>query len=181
MADRDALDSLLGDMALHQDQIAGCIPTPARNHAMAAELFERLDRQAAEPKVPEPAPSPTRDASEPRPSDLEAAKRGYRILRDEQLGKAETVKLGPKTLERYEKVMARVRLLMTKKERGPLGQPTWAERVGDVLADHYDPRCGATLAERKAHAARRMAALVDESNTTFGAWWADAPKKVTVG
>jgi hypothetical protein len=180
MASRDALDALLGDMAGHQVEHNHEIPTPAKNQAMAAELLEVLDRKASEP-APPPMVLDTPGPESPRPSDMEAEKRGFKILRGEELGKERHVKLGPKTLERYEKMRSRIKLLMTKRERGPLGQPSWAERVGDVLADHYDPKCGRTLQERKAHAAKRMATLVEESNAVFGPWWADPPKKVIVG
>lgn len=199
MSDREALDALLGDMASHQAEHSHTLPTPAQNQALAAELLERLDRKAA---APAPAPAPivvdAPDASRPRPSDVEAAKRGFKIKRGDELGKDHEVKLGPATLERYEKVRLRVKLLMSKTETGPLGQPSWAERYGAVLSlgftgrtekeveavrRSFGPKIAAVHLEHggKKSAALALKMLIEESNAAFGPWWAEMPKRIQVG
>jgi hypothetical protein len=196
-ADREALDALLGDMASHQAEVNHALPTPDQNQALAAELLERLDLKASAPP-PAPVVVDLPDASRPRASDLEAAKRGFTIKRGDELGKDQEVKLGPATLERYEKVRLRVKLLMSKTESGPLGQPSWAARYGAVLSlgftgrtekeiesvrRSFGPKIAAVHLEHggKKSAVLALKMLIEESNAAFGPWWAETPRRIQVG
>lgn len=197
MADREALDLLLGDMAGHQT-LTGRETTPTRNQALAAEVFERLDRKAQEPKPAAPVVADAPDPNEPKLSDIEAKKRGFRILRGDKVPEGAPLVLDGKTLERYEKVSERVQLLLSKPERGPLGQPSWRERVLAVQSLQFTGRSvreidavrkafGMKIASvharsgGRASAALAISMIVELSNEVFGPWWAEQPKPVVVG
>lgn len=184
MADRGGLDLMLGDMAAHQTRFQG-ETTPDANQALAARALERLDQKQAEadgrPKYEKmgPAPIPT---APPAQAAAEAAKRGFKLVRlPSDPGENLVAPVTGRALAMYRGIRERVLLLLTKRESGPLGQPSWRDRVLAIQADHYDVKCGRTLKERKAHAARRMLNLVEESSATFGPWWAEKPKRVQVG
>lgn len=184
MADREGIELFLGDMAGHQAATAGQT-TPGRNQALAADLFERLDQKRAEQAgklQPKPAAEPPPVAAEPRASDLEAKRRGYRILRGGDLSPRTPVPggdvpliatWGPREQEYYRAVSARVRLLLDRPEPGILGAPSWRDQALAVLA------VGAT-GQRKL-AAKMMMELVKASEAAFGAVFATQGPKVFVG
>lgn len=198
MADREALDLFTADMAAHQ-LATGRMPTPGQNQAMAAEVFERLDQKAADvaPKVVADAPAGAEESLRTRHGAVPIERDGYRVLRGENLPVV-TVKMGPRTLERYEKIRRRVKLLLTKTESGPLGAPSWAERMWAALSLKVTGRSerevvavgrlfGLELAIVHQHqggarsSSLAVLRLVEESSAVFGAWDADPPKKVMVG
>jgi hypothetical protein len=153
MSDREALDLFLGDMAGHQAQFVG-ETTPSANQSMAAALFEQMDQKRADVAgrlVSAPAAADPAPADE-RPSRVEAAKRGFEF-KDER----------------------RVALLLSKDESGPLGAPSWRARVMAIMALKY------AKPELRVTAGAQLAALVEESNATFGAWYAERPKRIQVG
>lgn len=201
MADREALDLMTGDMAGHQ-AATGRLPTPAENQALAAQVFERLDHKAAEakPRVTPDPPAREVDAADSGGSAAaaKAQQMGYRMLRERDLPELVPVKMGPQTLERYEKIRARVKLLLTKVESGPLGAPSWADRMWAALSLKMTGRTereviavgrlfGIELAIIHQHqggkvsSAKAVLRLVEESSAVFGPWYADAPAKVMVG
>lgn len=184
MADRESFDLFLGDLAAGQSHRE---VTPRANQALAAELFERLDQKRAEQEgrlapAPAPPPAPTADA-EPRAADLEAKRRGYRILRGGDLspsaagnGANETPLIATWTQREqwyYAAVSARVKLLLRHPESGPLGQPSWRDRALAVLSL-------AATGQRQL-AAHQMAELCRDSEAVFGSMFIERLPKVFVG
>jgi hypothetical protein len=178
MADREALDLFLGDMAGHQAQFVG-ETTPSANQSMAAALFEQMDQKRADvagrlvsaPAAADPAPA------DERPSRVEAAKRGFEFKDESQLPDEKPIAdvWSQRDVQRYEKVQRRVALLLSKDESGPLGAPSWRARVMAIMALKY------AKPELRVTAGAQLAALVEESNATFGAWYAERPKRIQVG
>jgi hypothetical protein len=164
-------------MAQHQRCFAGEVQGEG-NRLLAAALFERLDHRAAEHR---PAPPPAVSPPEERTVDVRG--RDYRIVTrttTEKIEKASaaprsTLLADPRALERYEKMQARVNLLMEKRERGPLDTPSWRERVlaalywGNLSAAQ---RRAAGLTERDAdmRMAQELKAVLDDSSRLFGDW-----------
>lgn len=180
MADREALDLFLGDMASHQAAHVG-ETTPSANQSMAAELFERMDQKRADAeraiKTPASMAADPFPAGADRPSRVEAIKRGFEFKDESQLPEEKPIEKvwSQRDVKRYEKVQRRVALLLTKDESGPLGAPSWRARVMAVMALKY------AKPELRATAGAQLAALVEESNATFGAWYAEKPKRIQVG
>jgi hypothetical protein len=200
MSDREALDLFLGDMAGHQAVHAG-ETTPSANQALAAQLFERLDQKAAdaERRMAPVSSSPDPVPDEERPSRKEAEKRGYTFkeLPDPEPSEEAPPQnvLGPRTLELYEKINARLRLLLSKVESGPLGSPSWRDRVLAAQSLRVTGRTEKEVAAvgrlfglelaliharsgGKVSAARAVIKLINESDAAFGSWKADAPRKM---
>lgn len=186
MADRDGFDAFLGDMATHQVERVGAEPTPRANHALAAELFERIDQKRDEQArrlQPKPTAEPPPVAAEPRASDLEAKRRGYRILRGGDLSPRSprpdanvpvVATWGKREQEFYAAVTARLHLLLHKPEPGLLGAPSWRDRALAVLAVGMQPG-GRRLS------AQMMIELVKESEAAFGSAFAVAGPRIYVG
>lgn len=172
MSDREAFDAFLGDMAGHQASHVGEV-TGAANQRLAAPLFERLDLQAAERK---PAPPPLPAAPpEVRQSDIEAQKRGFRIIRDERELPAIAPPLSIRDQVRAAAIKRRLEFLLGKVERGPLGQPSWAERLRSILLDQViDPRTRTAVA-------RKTLALIEESEIVFGSIFRERTRRIQVG
>ena len=169
MSDRESFDAFLGDMAGHQSAHVGEV-TGRANQVLAAPLFERLDNQEAERK---PAPPPLPAAPPPvRQSDIEAAKRGYRIVRAEDELPAIAPPMSIADRVRAAAYKRRLELLLSKVETGPLGQPSWAQRLKAILVEQVvDPRT-------RTKVARATLALVEESELVFGSIFTEAPRKV---
>jgi hypothetical protein len=81
----------------------------------------------------------------------------------------------PAMMRQAVKLRARIDLLLTKMESGPLGAPSWHHRVLAILALKY---AGPALA---ATAGAQMAELVEQSSAVFGDWRAEKPRRVQVG
>jgi hypothetical protein len=177
-ADRlEGLDVLQSDMAAHQRTFAGEV-SAEDNRLLAAALFERMDQRAAASPTLVSAPS------EP-PTELRADVEGreYRIVRTETTEAAEaaaaaprsTLLADPRTFERYEKMQARVNLLLGKAEPGPLGAPSWRARVlaalywGNLSAAQLR-RVGLTKADADRCMAGELKAVLDDSSRLFGDW-----------
>ena len=172
MSDREAFDMFLGDMAGHQAAHVGEV-TGHANQRMAAPVFERLDNQAAERK---PAPPPLPAAPpEVRQSDIEAQKRGYTIVRDEAELPAIAAPLSLRDQIRAAATRRRMELLLSKVERGPLGQASWSERLRSILLHQIQNT------RTRTEVARLVNALIAESEMVFGSIFAERPRRIQVG
>jgi hypothetical protein len=181
---REALDDLQGDMAAHQRRHIGEV-TASANQSLAASAFERLERERAEAKpvsTPEPVGSlPIETKTERREGEHGAYT--VKTEADKPMLRTATKAEG----EFFAKAMPRIELLLTKLETGPLGQPSWHQRVLAVMS-HKSKVAGARMSGLHDYADaldRRflleLLALLDDSSRLFGDWRADdAPTKVTV-
>ncbi len=179
MADREAFDMFLGDMAAHQASHDG-ETTPGANQALAAPMFERFEQKRADQErrmtpavVPDPLP-PT----EERLSRIEAAKRGFRFVEDSQLPADRPIEKhwSKRTVVEFRKKMARVRFLLSLHDSGPLGQPSWSLQVQAITAA---AKFGTPEAKNQARV--DLEALLERSNQYFGDWRAEKSKLVMVG
>lgn len=173
MSDREALDAMLGDMAGHQTNHVGEV-TPGANVRLAVPLFERLDQQRAEADRKIVAARPTSPVPEVRVSDIEAKKRGWTFDRSPELP-AVSAPLSKRDQERADATLRRLSLLLSKVERGPMGQPSWADRVKALLVMQV------TRASSRTDVARQVNDLIAESEIVFGSIHAERARKVYVG
>ncbi len=181
---RESLDDLQADMAAHQKRFSGEV-TASSNQALAAGAIERVEREQAErprlsivPDVEGSAPIVTK-------TERREGKHGRYTVRTEP--DKPMLRQGTKAeLDFLAHALPRVELLLTKEETGPLGQPSWKQRVLAVM--EFKSRVpGLRLAGLKEEADRldrryllELLALLDDSNQLFGDWKADAPTKITV-
>jgi hypothetical protein len=181
---RGAVDDLRGDMAAHQ-RVTGAEVTDARNHSMAADLVQRLEREQSGHVAPPPTP-PQQTRQERRRERREGRFGAYHI--DTAPGDDVAVREASQAeLWFLAHAMPRVELLLSKMETGPLGQPSWRDRVLAVMQRKSLVQ-GMRTAGLHAEAAdldRRfmfeLSTLLEESNATFGDWKADKPRLVMVG
>lgn len=179
MADREALDMFLGDMAAHQAQHVG-ETTPDANQRLAAQVFERLDQKIADQErrlkpaaIIDPGPP-----VEERASRLEAAKRGFVFRSDAELPAEVPIAQAwsKRQVREFQKKMDRINLLLSKTESGPLGTPSWSLQVQAITAA---ARFGKPEVRNQARV--ELEELLERSNLTFGDWRADKPKRIQVG
>jgi hypothetical protein len=78
------------------------------------------------------------------------------------------VTASPADLERAGRIQRRLELLLTKPERGPLGQPSWRERVMAITMLRF------TIGVDPRRLAQELADLVEASSASFGSW--DVPE-----
>ena len=173
MSDREALDAMLGDMAGHQTNHVGEV-TPGANARLAVPLFERLDQQRAEEdrKI-----APARTISpvpEVRASDIEAKKRGWTFDRSAELPMV-AAPLSKRDRSRASATLRRLSLLLSKVERGPMGQPSWADRVKAILVLQV------ARVNSRTDVARQVNDLIAESEIVFGSIHAERARKVYIG
>ncbi len=126
------------------------------------------------PPLPDPAKQKERIPDEESSAVAHAKDLGWDLTRepdspDQELDLTEQVPAI--TIEFYERLNARVLLLMSKEDRGPLGQPSWKERV---LSCVY---LRAQKIDRK-RVSLELITLCEKSNAVFGDWKKDPPKKL---
>lgn len=188
MSDRAAFDNFVADMSAHQAEHAGEV-TGSANQALAAPVFEKLDQQAAEAPYEWPAGRTHPDEVKPRgflterQSDIEARKRGWRLVREDDLAPESSAPpvvktFTPRELELYEAISQRVSLLLSKPESGPMGAPSWRARYLAIVAEKM-AQPGNKEAARVA--ALKTLELCSESEAAFGPIHAVRPKLVMVG
>lgn len=185
-------DSFARDMAETQ-RSQGKMPTPSVNARLAVPLFERLERKQEDARLriqPKPvtAPRPERprgmvpvqtthqsgattidretgQVRELRDVPLEL---GYKMVHHHDDDEPATLHLAdPIQIAFFERMSARVGLLLSKRESGPLGQPSWRKRVYEIMSTRAVRRF--TPNQRKV----ALVALCEESNETFGDWKKD--------
>jgi hypothetical protein len=174
----EAIDALQADMAAHQRQHVAEV-TASANQRLAVETIERLARQNADAS---PVAAPAESPSDVR--HLEVDGRRY------TLDKAPDSKPMYRPASQFEhevirRAMPRLAMLLTKKDSGPFGSPSWADRTHAAmyfkvksieaihakqtdLAEYYEQAYQLDLAE-----------LLEASNQPFGDWRKDAPTTVS--
>jgi hypothetical protein len=170
-------ESFASDMAEHQKK-TGKLPTPAENARLAVPMFEMLEQKLADEAQRQALAAPTK--VDPRPSEInrdslrrECERRGRGSAADflaikRMPDKAPiAVAPDPADLERGMRMLRRVQLLMTKRDEGVLGLPSWAQRAKAVLFLKFagaDPR----------RIAFELVQLCEDSIPAFGPW--DVPE-----
>ena len=182
MADLEARDLLEADMFRHETRFNGEVHA-SRNQALAAEALRELDRQRAvsPPSVaPEPVAQPDRFTQ-----------------RRELNGHKYTLDKAPDTTPMYRAAsdfeanvlrhaMPRIKRLLTERDSGPLGTPSWRVRV---LAACYfkikaheaatSGRPGESDIFERAYQ-QDLYELLEASNQPFGDWRKSAPEKIQI-
>jgi len=177
----EGVEGLREDMALHQRRFSGEV-TDSANHALAAEAIVRLEREQADAK-----PVPIASAPEPMPATerREVNGRAYTVQR-EAVDTTKIRKASPEEHRFLTHALPRIELLLTKHDRGPMGQPSWHERTMAVLeiksrvAGLRQIRRPDLAAEMDLRFMFEMLELLNDSNRLFGDWEADAPTRITV-
>lgn len=171
---RDVLkDSFAHDMAEHQ-RATGKEPTPAANERLAVPLFEMLEQKLADEARRQAAAPPVKVDPRPRLAGdalrEECKKRGreraadFMAIQRLPTAQAAAPKVAPEDLERARRIERRLHLLMRHPERGPLGQPSWRERVMAVTMLRF------TIGVDRRRLAQELADLVEASVQPFGPW-----------
>ncbi len=178
---RSAVDGLRSDMAGHQRQFSSNV-TDAQNHTLAAETIERVEREMAD-AGPGPVAEPTPVALPPMSREFDDRK--YTLARaPEAAGSVRQATSAEHDFLRH--ALPRMNLLMTKRETGPLGQPSWSQRVEAVTAlrTHATSLQKAGQLELAESMDRRFLfefmRLLEESSAPFGDWKADPAARITV-
>jgi hypothetical protein len=181
------LDALQQDMRDHELQYGSGEVHASRNQAMAVDAITRIDRERAETKPT--APVPVLDAVPPPPRSIERREgvHGSYIVDKSPTDDVRVRSASPAEAWFMTHAIQRLELLITKVESGPLGQPSWRDRVQAVLelrsrvpglrhlgahgaADDLENRFTFELME-----------LLEASCATFGDWKTDQPRLAMVG
>lgn len=167
---RAGLDALQGDMAAHQRAFRGEV-TGEANRRLAADTFAELERSGQlEPAGDILAPPPD---PEPERTTREVDGRAY------QLTKAPDREGAPLRMSRAErdlelKMLQRLQLLLTLRDEGILGAPSWRTRAESVMALMVMP--GGVL-----RFAQELDQLLEDSIKPFGDWKVDPDRRIYVG
>jgi hypothetical protein len=167
---RAGLDALQGDMAAHPRAFHGEV-TGEANRRLAADTFAELERsgqleQAEALIAPPPEPEVER-------TTREVDGRAY------QLTKAPDREGAPLRMSRAErdlelKMLQRLQLLLTLRDEGILGAPSWRTRAESVMALMVMP--GGVL-----RFAQELDQLLEDSIKPFGDWKVDPDRRIYVG
>lgn len=153
-------DSFDADMAKSQ-RLRGELPSVRENEALRTSFLEQFEQRV---EAGRHAGATATEAESEGVAEQHAAERGFRM---ERLPDKEPVSVveqwDAKTLAEFQLMNARVELLLSKQDRGPLGQPSWRECVMAVL---YMRIQGAPQAQIDA----RLRELCDLSAVDFGDW-----------
>lgn len=202
MADPDFTEGWHGlqeDMSAHQ-RAHGLEVTAAFNAALAGEECRRLEQEAREaPPVPTGAAVPLAPTLV---DDAEKTASGETVKRNDKgilaVAEPQTGSLYRQANEREERLLkqigARVELLMSKRDTGPLGQPSWRDRVLAILywrsksAAYWkeaertgDLNLYSTANDLERRYMFELKQILDESSTTFGDWRKPPDRMVIVG
>lgn len=156
-------ESFLEDMADHQRRYQGQLPTTRANEELVTETLNRLENERAEAPPDEPLEVST---EEPEAKvAAEAKEKGWSVLRAPEGG----IVIPHTATERIfsERAGARLDFLLRQKETGPLGQPSWEQRVMAVMRTYMVDRRRAVF---------ELMELLEASIAPFGEW-KDEPAK----
>lgn len=182
--EREVRDALEADMAAHERNHGGGEVHAARNQALAAQVLEQLERDRAAAPTTKPevvGGAPIEPSTETREID----------------GKKYTVDRAPdskrmfRTASEFEAqvlahAMPRLELLLSKRDSGPLGTPSWrdkamasmyfkvksleAKKAGQIdLETYYELAYQQDLTD-----------LLESSNQIFGDWRKSPEKKLQI-
>ncbi len=182
--DRDyheGLDALQADMARHQRRFAPDVTAEA-NHALAVATIERLEREHADqrPTIAPPVPAAPAAFTESREVDV----RKYTIDKVPDAPMFRSATDFEHDVMRHAK--PRIELLLTKRDSGPLGSPSWHTRtlaamfhkVKAIEALKAGLLDDAAICERMFQL--DLYELLEASNAAFGDWRKDEPSKLIV-
>ncbi len=192
------LDGLQEDMAAHQRR-QGLEPTAEANRELALSEVQRWDRQAAEDGTGPAAPAPTPPVSAPVPDAEVVTKRETGLLAVDA-DRTAYKPVDERTQRLIRTMGARVELLMSKTESGPLGAPSWAQRLDAVMAlraraaEHWKAgellvkrgvpilanACFVASKEVERRYMHELKELLEASSATFGDWRKEPERKVVV-
>ena len=167
---RAGLDALQGDMAAHQRAFRGEV-TGEANRRLAADTFAELERsgqleQAGDIIAPPPAPEVDR-------TTREVDGRAYQLTKEaDREGSPLRMSRAERDLEL--KMLQRLQLLLTLRDEGILGAPSWRTRAESVMALMVMP--GGVL-----RFAQELDQLLEDSIKPFGDWKVDPDRKIYVG
>lgn len=165
------------DMARHQREINGTLPTPGDNEQLVADFLERYERKKGEEK-----PAPFRPGPPERQAEKRAREAGWTLTREPDTGDDPPL---VKTYDAFQahfaaRLNARIRLLLegidedgqplrtSVEERGPGGAPSWRDRVlAAIRTWQVDRRRG--VAE--------LLSVVEDSSASFGDWKKEPPRR----
>jgi hypothetical protein len=171
---REGLDAIQEDMAEHQ-RSSGKLPTGEANRELAAAEFEKLAQRGAFLAEPVPTANPV----EPRPAretkDVDGKK--YVLTRDAESGPLVEQPLDER--EETLRILQRLRFLLTLRDPGILGGPSWQQRVVNALDKAGATQGAAMLNPRRF--AREIDEVLEDSNKYFGDWRKDPERKIIVG
>lgn len=160
-------DSFAEDMAEHQ-RMHGQMPTPAENQALTVPLFEEIEKKIADDPDRQSVESQPPDPERPRKVDQRAKERGLRVVR-KMSGPNKNIAAALGAEKKFaELLQKRVSLLLEKRDSGPLGQPSWHDRV---MAELFSYKLG------DPHATEMLIEICEESNAYFGDWKKEEAKK----
>lgn len=182
MSDLEARDLIESDMASHERK-RGEVHAD-RNQALAADALRQLDRERSESKA-----APVLEPVVPPPEPVKQTK----VVdgREYTLGVDGNVCGFRNPTEFEHSVLAhaqpRIDLLMTKRDEGPLGQPSWRTRT--LAAMYFKVKAieaikGGLPDEAKIYERafqQDLYELLEASNASFGDWRKDSPGKLIVG
>lgn len=181
---RDGLDAIQADMADHQRERSRTEVTAESNRALAAQTFERLAREAAEAKAVPVTPTATAPPEGTTRREVDGKSYLVNTATEDDIPLATAT---PEQIRILGKMDDRTRLLMSKRESGPLGSPSWRDRLLAVFAwkDYANSaRASKHFDVADVYADRfelEFTELLNASDATFGPWLADAPTKVMIG
>lgn len=162
-ARRFAQESFLEDMAEHQRRYQGKLPTTRANEELVTATLNQLENERAEAP---PEVELEVSTEEPEAKVAEKAKeKGWSVLRAPEGG----IVIPHTATERIfsERAGHRIDFLLRQKETGPLGQPSWEQRVLAVLRTYMvDRRRGVC----------ELLELLEASVQPFGDWKAEPAK-----
>ncbi len=168
---REGLDALQGDMAEHQRMFRGEV-TGEANRALAANTFAELERQGVLGQVAEAAATPA------PPADVEKTEHvlnGVKYTRTKEPDFPSPERFLPHLEKQLVvKALKRLRLLLSLRDSGVLGAPSWNTRAKAVMAYMFLPG-------KVVRFAQELDTLLDESNKYFGDWKVDPEPKIIVG
>ncbi len=178
----DGLEQLQADMANHQRRFAGEVTADANQH-LAASVIERLEKEHADrPRAPGPAvqapigPETTTKVVDDREYTIDRAPAGPMYRSATEFEQAVLAHAQP-----------RIELLLSKRDNGPLGSPSWATRTQAALffkVKAIEAHRGGRLDLVERYEQQFMLdlyELLEASNVAFGDWRKDAPTKLVIG
>lgn len=155
------LDGLQADMAAHQHRI-GKEVTAEANRALAQDAIEKLDRQAGS-TAPEPGPVAPTIPIRPEVTREQRVlgERSYVVKKDTTADGQDLLLRKATAHEAWflAHAMPRVALLLTKPESGPLGAPSWRDRVLAAMDIHSHAASLRAAAEDPTDFARQKRAI----------------------
>jgi hypothetical protein len=186
----EIVDALRSDMATHQARSSVEV-TDAANHVIATQIAERVAREQADAKPFVPMPHAF---DEPRPPTRQERRRVQRegkhgVYTIDATGRDDigVRKANEGELWFFEHAMPRIKKLLTEKDTGPLGQPSWADRTWAVmqLCTHANDLQAAGFHAEANNFRRRygheLFILLEDSSRSFGDWKRDPDHLVMVG